>query len=253
MNILALIFTLLVGSSFVGGSLIGFRLYKNKKINVDLIINFLFGSMVTLIAVKLVPLILVTSVEYLGKFKGILVCAVLAFLGYVIIKQIDLFIPHHEEIDKKHEHSCYHHHLKHVGLMLITSVVLYNVIEGMDIFNQLSNNFSSVILQSISYIIWNIPIGIIITYKLINLLKEKNVIIISSILGFLVLLGGIIAFITDFSSEIILALLSSVSLGMMIYMVFCELLDQILNIEEKKNITIGIVAGILLAIISIII
>ena len=168
------------------------------------------------------------------------------------IKQIDLFIPHHEEYDNKHEHSCYHHHLKHVAYILITSIVIYNVIQGIEIFNNINEDFGRGLLVCLSYIIWNIPIGIIITYKLINLLKQRNTIMISSILSFLILLGGLIALIFNFNNQIILTLLLSVTLGMMIFMVFCELLDQLIKIEDKKNITIGIISGIVLSIISII-
>ena len=252
MNILALIFVLLVSLSLVGGGILGIYLNKNKKINIELIINYLFGSMVTLIAVKLIPNIIIISEEFLGRWKGLAICSVLAFLGFVIIKQIDLFIPHHEEYDKKHEHSCYHYHLKHVAYILITSIVIYNVIQGIDLFNNINEDFERGLLVCLSYIIWNIPIGIIIIYKLINLLKQKNTIIISCILSFLILLGGLMALLFNFNNQIILTLLLSVTLGMMIFLVFCELLDQIIKIEDKKNIIIGLVSGILLSLISII-
>ena len=67
MNILALIFVLLVSLSLVGGGILGIYLNKNKKINIELIINYLFGSMVTLIAVKLIPNITISTMAQVGN------------------------------------------------------------------------------------------------------------------------------------------------------------------------------------------
>ena len=48
-----------------------------------------------------------------------------------------------------------------------------------------------------------------------------------------------------------MGLLLSVTLGMLIYIAFCELLEQVLRLEDKKTSLIGVISGIIILIISV--
>lgn len=250
MNIFALLLTILVGLFILAGSIIGLMLKNNKKI-VDLSISIAFGVIITLISVELIPEILESSIESLGKGRGIIISFVLAFLGFVILQQLDLFIPHHEEENHKHKHKCHEEHLKHIGIITSIALILHNIIEGMGLFITTITDLKMGLILCIGIGLHNLPMGLVITSTLLNEFSRKKIIIISLIVSLSTALGGLFIFLSGIQSELVMGLLLSVTLGMLIYIVFFELLDQVLNIEDKKTSIIGTISGIVILLISI--
>lgn len=250
MKIIALTLTLLVGLFILGGSIIGIILKKNKKI-IDLGVSIAFGVIITLIAVELIPEILESSIDNMGTFWGIVISLVLAFLGFVILQQLDMFIPHHEEEDHHHKHKCHDEHLKHIGIITSIALILHNIIEGMSLYITTYTDIKMGLLLFIGIGLHNLPMGLVITSSFINEYDKKKILIISLIVSLSTTIGGLFIFISGIESELIMGLLLSVTLGMLIYIVFCELLDQVLKIEDKKTSIIGVIAGIIILLISI--
>ena len=250
MKIIALTLTLLVGLFILGGSIIGIILKKNKKI-IDLGVSIAFGVIITLIAVELIPEILESSIDNMGTFWGIVISLVLAFLGFVILQQLDMFIPHHEEEDHHHKHKCHDEHLKHIGIITSIALILHNIIEGMSLYITTYTDIKMGLLLFIGIGLHNLPMGLVITSSFINEYDKKKILIISLIVSLSTTIGGLFIFISGIESELIMGLLLSVTLGMLIYIVFCELLDQVLKIEDKKISIIGVIVGIIILLISI--
>ncbi len=250
MNIIALLLTLVVGLFILAGSILGIVFKQNKKI-IDFSISIAFGVIITLIAIELIPEILEISLEYLGIWKGILISSVLAFLGFIILQQLDLFIPHHEEKNHKHKHKCHDERLKHIGIITSITLILHNIIEGMGLYVTTISNIKMGLILCIGIGLHNLPMGLVITSTLINEYSKKKIIIISLIVSLSTILGGLFIFFSGINNELIMGLLLSVTLGMLIYIGFCELLEQVLRIEDKKTSLIGIISGIIILIISV--
>lgn len=250
MNIVALLLTLLVGLFILTGSILGIVFKQNKKI-VDFSISIAFGVIITLIAIELIPEILEISLENLGIWKGILISSILAFLGFIILQQLDLFIPHHEEENHKHKHKCYDEHLKHIGIITSIALILHNIIEGMGLYVTTISDLKIGLILCIGIGLHNLPLGLVITSTLINEYSKKKIIIISLIVSLSTSLGGLFILLSGINSELIVGLLLSVTLGMLVYIAFYELLEQVLKLEDKKTSLIGIASGIIILIISV--
>lgn len=250
MNIIALILTIIVGLFILGGSIVGFVFKDNKKI-INLSISVAFGVMIALIAIELVPEVLEIMIEYLDKGKGLLIAVLLAFLGFIILQQLDAFIPHHETENHKHKHKCHDEHLKHIGIMTCITLVLHNAIEGMGLYITTVTDFKMGFVMCLGIGLHNLPMGLVITSMLFNEYSKKKIMIISLLVSLATALGGFFIFFSGLDSELIMGLLLSVTLGMLIYIVFCELLEQVMNMEDKKMNIIGIASGIVILIISV--
>lgn len=250
MNIIALILTLLVGLFILLGSILGIVFKQNKKIT-DFSISIAFGVIITLIAIELIPEILEISLENLGVWKGVLISSILAFLGFVILQQLDMFIPHHEEENHSHKHKCHDERLKHIGIITSVTLIMHNVIEGMGLYVTALSSLKMGLILCIGIGLHNLPMGLVITSTLINEFSKKKIIIISIIVSLSTVLGGLFIFISGINSELIMGLLLAVTLGMLIYIAFFELLDQVLRLEDKKTSLIGILSGIIILIISV--
>lgn len=250
MNLIALLLTLVVGMFILIGTLVGIGLKNNKKF-IDMSISVAFGVVITLIAVELIPEVLEISTENLGRGRGLLIIAILAFLGFIILQQLDLFIPHHEDHNHNHKHVCHDEHLKHIGIVTSVALILHNLIEGMSLYIATITNLKMGLLLCIGIGLHNLPMGLVIASTFLNEYSKKKIVIISLIVSFSTTLGGLFILFSGIQSELIMGLLLSVTLGMLIYIAFCELLEQVLRIEDKKMSYIGIMIGIVILLISV--
>ena len=250
MNLNAILLTVFVGLFILIGTIIGICFKNNKKF-IDLSISIALGVVITLIAFELIPEVLEILIENLGRGRGLLFIGLLAFLGFIVLQQLDLFIPHHEESNHKHKHSCHDEHLKHIGIVTSIALILHNIIEGMSIYITTVTDFKMGMLLCVGVGLHNLPLGLVITSTLINEYSKKKIIIISLIVSLSTFLGGLFIMVSGIQSEFIMGLLLSVTLGMLVYIAFCELLEQVWHIEDKKISYIGVIIGIVILLISI--
>lgn len=250
MNLLGLLLTFFVGLFILIGTIFGLKLKENKKL-IDISISVAFGVVFALISLELIPEVLEILLESMGVGKGILIIVVLVILGFLILQQLDIFIPHHEEHNHSHKHSCHDEHLKHIGIITSVALILHNAIEGMSLYIASTNNIKLGLLLCIGIGLHNLPMGLVIASTLSNEYSKKKIIIISLLVSLSTFVGGFILFIFGgIQSEFIMGLLLCVTLGMLMYIEFFELLDQVLKIENKKISAIGITVGIFLLFIS---
>ena len=130
MNIGALLLTLGVGLFIVVGAIIVFATKNNERI-INLSISMAFGVMIALVFSELIPEAF-ELMENDNKFLTILTVIVFSVLGVLILKCLDMFVPHHE-----HNHHDKHgdlENLEHIGLVSSVALVIHNVIEGMALY-----------------------------------------------------------------------------------------------------------------------
>ena len=245
-----LILTLLVGIFILIGTVIGIYTTNNKKF-VDFSIGGAFGVIIALLLLELVP----EAYEHLSlssNFRTILMLVITVAIGFLLMNILDSFIPHHEH-ESSHEHKhkddkCHDEHLSHVGVLATAALLLHNFIEGMTLYATATASMSTGYLLCVGIGLHNIPMGIVVA----NTMKGKKKSYIASILLILAsFIGGLIMSVLSPVNEFIIGILISLTIGMMIYLCFIELLNQIMHSTNRKASIIGIIIGLLIIVFSI--
>ena len=237
----SVILTLIAGLFFLLGGLIS-KKFKNKEVLNHFSIALAFIIMLNLIFTDLIP----ESLELLEAYKTssrIFMIISFIILGILILKVLDFFIPdhhheHHEEEKNIKEHIS---HEKHIGTLTVISLILHNVLEGFAIFGLSLNDFKLGIMICISVALHNIPLGTHI-FSSLSLNKNKGLI---SILTLSSLIGGIIFLIVGEISNLLLAIITCITLGMLIYIEIFELLPEMIHSIKKKETIIGLIVGLI--------
>ena len=245
----SVILTLIVGLFFLLGGLIS-KKFKNKEVLNHFSIALAFIIMLNLIFTDLIP----ESLELLEAYKTssrIFMIISFIILGILILKILDFFIPdhhheHHEEEKNIKEHIS---HEKHIGTLTVISLILHNILEGFAIFGLSLNDFKLGLMICISVALHNIPLGTHI-FSSLSLNKNKGLI---SILTLSSLIGGIIFLIVGEISNLLLAIITCITLGMLIYIEIFELLPEMLHSIKKKETIIGLIVGLIILSISLLI
>lgn len=241
-----LLLTLLVGFFILGGTLLGFCTKNNKKI-INLSIGIAFGVMIALMILELIPEAY-ENLKVNASWRAIVILITTALIGVLIMNILDNFVPHHEhESHHKHTHkddTCHNEHLSHIGILATIALVIHNIIEGMTLFVTATSSMSAGYLLCVGIGLHNIPLGLLIAG---TLRTKKQTVITSLLLTLSTFVGGIIMhFIAPMISEFVVGLFIALTLGMLIYIVFIELLGQMIHSENKKITIIGALLGIAL-------
>lgn len=248
----ALLITLLVGLFILVGAILGNILKNNKKF-IDISIGLALGVMILLLILDIIPEayeLLSDSIDY--KLVTIAILLISGLFGFLGLKLLDSFVPHHEHESLHHHHhkndKCHNEHLEHVGILASIAVIIHNIIEGMTLYVTTVQDFKSGILLCIAIGLHNIPLGIIIST---TLQSKKEIIINSIVLSLSTFVGGLIVFfVSDIVSNGLVGILLSITFGMLSYIIILELLPQIIYNKNKKYNIFGIVLGVLIIIIS---
>lgn len=217
-----------------------------------------FGVIISLILFEILPESFEILTNVVGPIRGVAALILLSLIGILVLKILDLFVPHHEH-ENHHHHlhknqKCHNDHLSHIGLISAITVIVHNLIEGMSLYLVSANNLVSGLLLCVGIGLHNIPMGLVITMTLINSkLSKKKIMKISLIVSISTFIGGFIMFVLGGVNEMIEGVLLGFTLGMLIYIAIFELLHQIYHMKDKKTPVIGISIGVIILFISIII
>lgn len=246
-KITGIILTLIAGLFFLIGGFISLKIKNKNKLNY-FSIAIAFIIMLSLIFFDLGPesYDLLIGDYSLLRSLGIIVVSLL--IGFFLLKLLDLFIPdhHHEHHDNEKNITEHKSHINHIGTLTIISLILHNILEGFAIFGLTNTNLKVGVLTCISVGLHNIPLGTQI-FSSLNI-KENKLLILVLVLSSLI--GGLIFIIAGNISNVILAIITSITLGMLVYISLLELLPELLVNIKNKETKIGLIVGIILVIIS---
>ena len=242
---MGLIVTFILGLFILLGASISV-LNKHNKDFINFSLGLAFGVITLLILVELIPHTIEVLNEVNSPLNSIVILLGFAASGIIILKIFDMFIPEHD--------SAGNENLEHIGLLTAIALILHNIIEGMAVYNITEVSISSGILISIGVGLHNIPLGMIITETLYEGNKNKKktslVVILISLSTFI---GGLLMLLlNDYFTINIQGIILSITLGMLVFISIFELLPKIIKIKDKKNISKGILVGIVLIIIALI-
>ena len=234
---------LVTGLFFLIGAFIAFKYKSNKNL-----INFSVGMAFTVLILLLIVDIVPETFELLENKYIIIIGGALIGLGVLFL--IEKLVPHHDHYKEEKEH---HHdeHLKHIGTMTSVALIIHNLVEGMSIYGVASNDLKTGLIYAIGVGLHNIPFGIEITALFDKEKNKKKTWIFLSILSISTFLGGLILFLFEnLLTDKVLGILLSITVGMIIYIVFNELLVELKEKFNKYSIY-GIITGIILMLIGV--
>lgn len=242
-----IILTFIAGLFFLIGGLISLKVKNKEKLNA-FSISLAIVIIINLLIMDLIPEILELLDGYDLSFK-ILIILIFAILGIAILKLLDFFIPdhHHDHHDNETNQEEHTSHIKHIGTLTLISLILHNLLEGFAIAGMTLNDYKIGLMVCLSVALHNIPLGTHI-FSSIDIKKNK-LLVLSLTLSSLV--GGIIFLIIGDISSLVLAIISLITLGMLLYILFMELLPELLVNLRKKETIIGLITGIIIILISI--
>ncbi len=240
------ILTLIAGLFFLLGGLIS-KKFKNKESLNTFSVSLAFVIIITLIVSDLIPEILELLEEY-KLLTRIILIILFVILGILVLKILDLFIPdhHHEHHDNEKNKKEHISHVKHIGTITVISLILHNLLEGFAIFGMTLNSFKLGLMICVSVALHNIPLG---THIFSSLDFKKNKVLIT-VLTFSSFIGGLIFLLVGEISNIVLAVITCITLGMLLYIGLLELLPEMITHRKEKESKIGIGIGLILLIIS---
>lgn len=242
---IGLLTTLLLGIFIIIGSLIAFLINRKQKV-VDFSLGLAFGVIVMLMIMDLLPEV----IEQLG-LKYIYLFIIFTFIGFVLLKILDKFIPDHEE--EKMTKKELQDNLAHIGVITALALTIHNIIEGMAVYSTVISNTSMGVALTLGIGFHNIPLGMVIAGTLHQSKQNTSKTILSILVVSLsTFIGGLIMFFLNIETvnPIVSGILLSITLGMLLFISFDELLPRIKETKNKKTTYIGIGVGILILLIA---
>lgn len=243
---LGIILTLVAGLFFLIGGLISLKIKNKDKLNAFSIALSLV-IIANLLIMELMPEVVELLEDYSLGFK-ILIIVVFGILGILVLKTLDFFIPdhHHEHHDDEIDKSEHISHMKHIGTLTLISLVLHNLLEGFAIAGLALNDYKMGLMICLSVALHNIPLGTTI-FNSIDIRKNKILVLCLTLSSFF---GGLIFLLIGDISNLVLAIISAITVGMLLYISLLELLPELLNNIKKKETLIGFITGVIIIIIS---
>lgn len=243
-NTLALFITFLLGFFIIIGVIIAFFLKKQKKV-----LDFIFAFALSILTMLILVDLLGHTIEHLG-IKHIYLFILFTCLGLLIFKIIDDFVPEHE--DAKMTKNEEKKNIVHIGVLATIALIIHNFVEGMAIYLTSANDINLGIMMALGVGIHNIPLGIIITTTL-NSDKNTGKYLFCIIFLFISsFLGGLLLYLLNINtvSDIVIGSLLALTIGMLLYIIIFELYPKVKKTTNKKITIIGLVTGVIIALIG---
>lgn len=243
-NTLALFITFLLGFFIIIGVIIAFFLKKQKKV-----LDFIFAFALSILTMLILTDLLGHTIEHLG-IKHIYLFILFTCLGLLIFKIIDDFVPEHE--DTKMTKNEEKKNIVHIGVLATIALIIHNFVEGMAIYLTSANDINLGIMTALGVGLHNIPLGIIITTTL-NSDKNTGKYLFCIISLFISsFLGGLLLYLLNINtvSDIVIGSLLALTIGMLLYIIIFELYPKVKKTTNKKITIIGLVTGVIIALIG---
>jgi zinc transporter, ZIP family len=237
----SLLMTFIAGIFFLVGAIIAIVTKNNKNL-----INFSIGMAFVVLIILLVTDILPECLELFTSYKWIsIIGGVLIGIGILLL--LEKVVPHHDHFKEKKHHE---NHLNHIGIMTSLALIIHNIVEGIGIYGVASSGIKLGLIYAIGVGMHNIPFGIEITAMFDEQDNKKEMWIYIILLTLSTFIGGLIIFIfNDLLTDFALGSLLSITMGMILYLVFGELLTELKENFNKYSV-LGILIGIIFMLIG---
>ena len=261
--------TALAGVAGTGlGGLIGALLQKDSNRTVSLLLSFAGGVMLSVVCFDLATEAIETNVGVWTVVGSIsLGVAITYFLNYLIDRKTNPEVPH---IDANHPKTAddldeliHSDHLEQhyarrdsklglfvAGIVMASAIALHNVPEGMTIGASYASNDGvmgrAALVLAVLIGLHNIPEGMAVSVPLISGGMSKwKAVLITACSGIPTILGALLGFLLGEIGPLGLALSLGFASGVMLYVVFGEILPQSILMYHSKLPAFSAIGGIL--------
>ena len=248
-EIIGVFITLLLGVFVLIGAMVALLVSRKGQV-IDFSLGLAFSVIIMLIVLDLVP----DVIEHLG-IKYIWLFLIFTILGYGLLRLLDYFIPDHHEHDKMSKREA-NDNLAHIGIVSSIALIIHNIVEGMAVYSTVLGDVRTGLMLAIGIGFHNLPLGMVITTTFYQGNQKPWKVWLS--LGGVALstmLGGILSLFLNNQAvpEWVIGSLLSITLGMLIFILFSELWPRIHHGKFKKERNLGMCLGIIIMLISLII
>ncbi len=236
---MSLLITFLLGIFFLLGAVV-IKLAKNSEWIEQLSVSLAFGSMTALVILELLP-------DIINEFarKHMITSLAAVILGIAGLKILDLFIPDHDG-DLENATKDHHDNMVHIGIISAIAIILHNTVEGMTVYSVTLESLRQGALLSLGVGLHNIPMGMLI-YSSLEKERQGKRYLILSLASLSTFFGGLLmTLISPWLNEFFIGFLISVALGMILYIIFFELIPDLLRRKHWRLSAVGIVCGVLI-------
>ena len=245
-EMIGLIITFLLGIFVLIGALVAFLAKKKGQI-IDFSLGLAFSVIIMLIALDLIPEV----IENLG-LRYIWLFLIFVVLGYGFLRFLDHFIPDHHDHDRMTKKEA-NNNLTHIGIISSIALIIHNIIEGMAVYSTVLSDVNTGLMLAIGIGFHNLPLGMVIatTFYQGNQKSSRVWLSIGGV-SLSTLVGGAFSFLLNNQAvpEWVLGSLLSLTLGMLLFLLFSELWPRIRKSKFCFERNFGIGIGILIMLIS---
>ena len=218
------------------------KLYKDSHIIEAISFALALGALVSLMIFDLVPDM------FEGGAKWYLILIFVA-IGFGILYLLDLLAPDHDEHhDTPDNHD--NENSAHIGIMSAIAVILHNIIEGMTVYTMTMADLSQGLILAISIGLHNIPMGMLIYSTLSHKGRKAKLALLTAVIISTPIGGVLMMLMSGLLNEMIIGSLVSVASGMILYLIFMELLPHVLKTKPRKYSLIGVIVGFIVVLLS---
>lgn len=248
MKLLAFLITIIAGLFFLVGLIIN-KLSHDKKALYIFSISLAAIVMLGLIGFDLVPELLENIASY-SLLNEIVFIFLTVGVGFLTLKVLDIFIPHHHHDHKEAQDDIKDHNanIYHIGLITSIALILHNIIEGGTIYLNSLIDLKIGLFIALGVGLHNIPLGMEIATTLNLDKKPKRAKIIPiSLITLSTSFGALLVILIKVNnSSLFISSLIGITIGMLTYLIFFELLKEIKNNIKNKYAIMGMIIGALI-------
>lgn len=227
---MGLVVTLLAGAFFLVGAVVAWRARGQGALE-DYSVAIAFGSLACVAALDLGP----EALEATGEIGWVAV-AVLVLAGAAALVALERMAPdgHHAEDGEGGA--------AHIGVMAVLAVSVHNIAEGAAIYAIASQDLQSGAMLALGVGMHNAPMGMLL-YSAMERGRAWGVGVMAAA-SLSTFVGGLIMFFLGGAiDETVMAGVVCVALGMIVYLLFVELLPAMIRRRNPVRSIVGIAIG----------
>lgn len=238
-----LLITFLAGASVMLGSVLVHLPDQRHRIE-NMSMALALGALLSLFLFDLLP-----ELSEITEQSGKALTIVLIILGVVILKLIDRKIPEHRPISEPH-HDEDHGNDFHIGLMSTLAIIIHNLVEGMTIYSMAQTDLYQGSVFALGIAFHNIPMGVLISASFLHRSRMEKAAVWSAITLSTVAGGGMMSLMSSYLTSSVTEVLLAIAAGMILYLIFMELIPHVVRSNNRKADLAGVVVGFAVVLVS---
>lgn len=236
----AILVTLFMGIFIIIGGVLGLVSWNSEKL-MNFLMSLAIGVIIPLVTIEIMPEVFEIFSEEYSLTSSLAWLGLFFFLGIIILRLLDLFVPDHSH---KCEGGICKHNFYHIGIMSFIALFIHDFIEGMSVYVASTSSIKLGIALTIGVGFHNVPLGALIASTLNKATESiKKTILFLLAISLAPSLGGLLVMSNSsfFLQEKVIAALLATTAGMLSYIVIIELLPKLTkNYKTLLSIILGI-------------